>query len=212
MFPNFHFSVELWRKNTEYGVWVSNQGRIKLIKNKTILEPRIDCSGYCQVFTQCGAISVHRLVAYTWLGDKRNEKYTVDHINSNKRDNSVKNLRWVSAEVNTAYACFTQSCITVEETHPQTAVEEDEQLLVSLWNNALGEEIRGRALRALFNSGKIKIRTSAGDIPNEESLLKISQKFANNVELIKFYGRILKASAKKEKYCNLLWYVEAAND
>ena len=93
MLPKIHLSVERWRKNTEYGVWVSNQGRVRLLKNKKLLEPRIDKAGYCLVFTDMGAIRVHRLVAYTWLGDRRNEKYTVDHINSNKRDNSIKNLR-----------------------------------------------------------------------------------------------------------------------
>ena len=100
MLPKLHFSIERWRKNTEYGVWVSNQGNVKLIKNKETLSPRINGSGYCMVFTELGAVLVHRLVAYTWLGGKRNAKYNIDHINSNKRDNSVKNLRWVTKEIN----------------------------------------------------------------------------------------------------------------
>ena len=127
MLPIFHFSIERWRKNTEYGVWVSNQGRVRLIKNKQYLEPRINQGGYCMVFTDAGLVFVHRLVAYTWLGGKRNAKYNIDHINANKRDNSVKNLRWVEREVNLAYAAFNACTSSLEETYPQTSVEQDEK-------------------------------------------------------------------------------------
>ena len=109
MLPNLHFSIERWRKNEEYGVWVSTHGRIRLIKNKDVLNPRISQSGYCVVFTDKGREFVHRLVAYTWLGGKRNAKYNIDHINSNKRDNSVRNLRWIEVELNQDYAKYTST-------------------------------------------------------------------------------------------------------
>lgn len=211
MFPKIHISIERWRKNEEYGVYVSNQGNVKLIKNKKYLEPRIDSKGYCQVFTEKGAISIHRLVAYTWLGDKRNEQYTVDHINSNKRDNSVKNLRWMSADLNAAYGQFTKSEVVSEE-DPLTAIERDEKLMKIMWDTSLNEKVRGNALRELFKNGKMRIRTDKGDIPDENSLLTMSHKLAGSMKLSQFCGRILKASASKTKYCNLTWYVEAKND
>ena len=98
---------------------------------------------------------MHRLVAYTWLGDRRNEKYTIDHINSNKRDNRAKNLRWVSEEINLAYAKFTKCDENLEETIPQTAIEQDENTV--FWkqvnNKSLEEATRGRALLVLFSKG-----------------------------------------------------------
>ena len=129
MFPNFHFSIERWRKNTEYGVWVSTEGRIRLIQNKELLNVRIDKKGYCVVFTEKGQQLVHRLVAYTWLGDKRNEKYNIDHINSNKRDNSVKNLRWVKIEINTQYAQYTQTQLDSIECIEKAEAEVSEKSL-----------------------------------------------------------------------------------
>ena len=210
MLPKIHLSIERWRKNTEYGVWVSNQGRVKLLKNKKFLEPRIDKAGYCLVFTDMGAIRVHRLVAYTWLGDRRNEKYTVDHINSNKRDNSVKNLRWVSEEVNLEYAKFTQCDTHVEETKPQTAIEQDENTVFwKQFNNKCNDEVtRGRALLVLFSKGLISIRTNDGTVPNQNTLTDMSHKMAGSVKLDKFAGRLLKAAEKEEKYCYRNWYVE----
>lgn len=138
MLPNFHFSIERWRKNIEYGVWVSTEGRVRLIQNKEFLNARIDKSGYCVVFTEKGQQFVHRLVAYTWLGDKRNEKYNIDHINSNKRDNSIKNLRWVKIEINTQYAKYTQTqldsvdCIEKAEAEEKPLRERITQKQVSL--------------------------------------------------------------------------------
>ena len=211
MFPHFHFSIERWRKNTEYGVWVSNQGQVRLIKNKKFLEPRINKDGYCIVFTEVGAISVHRLVAYTWLGDKRNEKYTIDHINSNKRDNRVKNLRWVSEEINLAYASFTKCDImNIEETLPQTAIEQDENTV--FWkqfnNKSADEATRGKALLILFSKGLISIKTNDGPVPTQGALVDMSHKLACSVKLDKFAGRILKAAEKEEKYCCHNWYIE----
>ena len=208
MFPQLHFSIERWRKNEEYGVWVSNQGRIRLIKNKEFLTTRVNSKGYLLVFTEKGLISVHRLVAYTWLGDKRNEKYTIDHINFNKRDNSVKNLRWVSAEINQAYAKLTFINNTVEETEPQTSTEED---MIIVLNNKLDEKTRGRALKALHKTGKMIIKAD-NELLTDETILQMSHKLGNNANLEDFYGRILKASAAKKKYCGFNWHVEAVGE
>lgn len=214
MLPKIHLSIERWRKNTEYGVWVSNQGRIRLIKNKKFLEPRIDKDGYCLVFTDIGAIKVHRLVAYTWLGDRRNEKYTIDHINSNKRDNRVRNLRWMSEENNLAYAKFTQCDKDLEETKPQTAIEQDENTV--FWkhvNNRNADEVtRGRALLVLFSKGLVTIKTEDGAVPTHNALADMSRKMACGVKLDKFAGRILKAAEKEEKYCYHHWSVERVDD
>lgn len=210
MIPKIHISIERWRKNSEYGVWVSNQGRIRLIKNKKYLEPRIDKNGYCLVFTNAGAIKVHRLVAYTWLGDRRNEKYTVDHINSNKRDNRVSNLRWVSEEINLAYAEFTKCDTKLEETKPQIAIEQDENAVFwqRLNNKNVDEVTRGRALLVLFSKGLIKIKTDDGPVPTQAALTDMSHKMACSIKLDKFAGRLLKAAEKEEKYCDHNWYVE----
>lgn len=207
MLPKLHFSIERWRKNTEYGVWVSNQGNIKLVKNRKPLEPRINEDGYCMVFTELGVISVHRLVAYTWLGGKRNAKYNIDHINSNKRDNSVKNLRWVTKEINLEYAAYTR-CKSLKETKPQTSVEQDEDILSILFNTTLLEEQRIEELKKLFEEKKIQIKYDNQVITEYSQLEEVKgRKATKSADLNKFIIRVLFAAGSKAHYCGSLWKV-----
>lgn len=208
MFPRIHISIERWRKNTEYGVWVSNKGRVRLIKNKTYLEPRINGKGYCIYFTERGAIMAHRLVAYTWMGGKRSEEYTIDHINSNKRDNRVSNLRWVTEEVNKAYASFIICDNQLEEPKLRPSIEEEEVLWATINNNSVDENARGQALIKLLESNLIKLRADAIEVTDKGVLNDLHNKLANGTDLEKFAGRVVKVVNKYKCYCNHFWFLE----
>lgn len=211
MLPHFHFSIERWRKNTEYGVWVSTQGRIRLIRNKSYLEPRINGNGYCYVFTDKGPQAVHRLVAYTWLGDKREATYTVDHINSNKRDNSIKNLRWISEENNQGYAQFKtvpQKSTPKESEKTEHVIENESLQFATLFNDRLDEKTRGRTALALWKAHKIDIRGDTINFRDVDDMNSKKNKLAQGIELEKFLGRIMKVANRYKTYCNHFWYVK----
>lgn len=98
---NLHFHIERWKYNSEYELYVSSDGRIKNNKRKPI-KPKLNAAGYFYVRLSNGCCkNVHRIVAETYLGKQEG---TIDHINGNKRDNSVRNLEWVSEAENVARA------------------------------------------------------------------------------------------------------------
>lgn len=212
MFPSIHFSIERWRKNEEYGVWVSTQGRIRLIKNKEFLNIRINSGGYCVVFTEKGQEYVHRLVAYTWLGGKRNAKYNIDHINSNKRDNSVRNLRWIEKELNLAYAAYTQTSLPIsEELPPIPAIERTEELLQKVYNQNLNKETRGTALITLLKENVIQVACD-GNIVKIDDTLKRKMGTLNTTNKM-FAGGIAQAACSNKPYCTHTWTIqEIKND
>lgn len=92
---NICFEVERWKYNEQYEVWVSTKGHIK-DKNKKLVTPRMTPGGYLYYKKK----AVHRLVMETWRPLDNSNRMTVDHLNQNKRDNSLENLEWVSTEEN----------------------------------------------------------------------------------------------------------------
>lgn len=77
---------------------VSNRWHLGLKRDYyEVVKPCINKSGYNQINTPTGTTLVHRLVAKTFLG---NSSLEIDHINGNKQNNSISNLRYVTHEEN----------------------------------------------------------------------------------------------------------------
>ena len=100
-FPKITLRIERWKFNKEYGVYVSTLGNFKS-KDKKDLRIKINKNGYCLVRTPAykHRILAHRLVMLTWRPNLDAENLTVDHLDHNKRNNSVANLEWVTEEEN----------------------------------------------------------------------------------------------------------------
>jgi len=206
MLPKIHLTIERWRKNKEYGVYVSTCGRVKLIKNKEILNPRINERGYCTVFTDKGAVMVHRLVAYTWLGGKRNAMYNVDHINSNKRDNSIKNLRWVTIEVNNQYAQYTQTNIVPATTElvEETPIEKIEDEFAILYSKEVDINDKLKIFEQLYKDKRLYLKYNGRAIVEYLQLFDI--KFPGNKPRKNvFLEKVINACINGQEYGGYKW-------
>ena len=64
------------------------------------MTPYIDTAGYEQLTIRVNGVRkvcpVHRLVAFAFHGPPPDKSYTVDHIDRNKINNNVSNLRWAT--------------------------------------------------------------------------------------------------------------------
>lgn len=108
----------MWKKLKEdHNYMISENGQIMRRNNGLILKPFINNYGYYRVSLYTGSRKtrknylVHRLVASNWLGELDDNKY-IDHINQDKSNNRVDNLRIVSHEENMHYYWYEQRFIT----------------------------------------------------------------------------------------------------
>lgn len=107
----------MWKKLKDYDYEVSDNGDVRHYKHKKIRKQRTIDGGYKAVKIlnkttgKYRLVRVHRLVAEAFLGDT--EGMLVDHINRNRIDNHVSNLRLATGLQNAKNRshCETCSCV-----------------------------------------------------------------------------------------------------
>lgn len=98
---------------------VTSWGRVYDMTTGRFLKPEVTKKGYLRVdlYDEYGKrkhVKVHRLVALSFI-ENPDGKPQVDHIDGNKQNNSVTNLRWCTDEENKRYQ--REFCIAVTKKH-----------------------------------------------------------------------------------------------
>ena len=93
--------MEEFRKIAEFENYsISNLGNVRNDTTGRILIPHLNTNGYMALTLVKEYLRyIHRLVAIAFIPNPENKKQ-VDHINGDKTDNRVENLRWVTVSEN----------------------------------------------------------------------------------------------------------------
>ena len=94
-------SWEVLKFNDEYEINNRYPYQIRKIKNKRILSESVRNDGYIQINLNCKPYKKHRIIAFQWIeNDDPETKTEIDHIDRDKLNNRIDNLRWVSRSEN----------------------------------------------------------------------------------------------------------------
>ena len=153
IFPTLILRVERWKFNKDYGVYVSTLGNFK-DRHKRRLPIKVGFNGYCWVQTEASNswVLAHRLVMFTWKPIPDAERLTVDHLNHNKRDNSLNNLEWVTREENVRRAKRDYIKLVNPE-EEERRLSEEAQKLEDLRLARISEKARRKAERLASIAG-----------------------------------------------------------
>lgn len=109
------FEQEEWKKIKDMHYLISNYGRIKNTITNRILKPSIACGYYKIRLSDQGKVQdflIHYLVYQNFINNNIPKDYIIDHIDGNKLNNNVKNLRAISKSENVKQALYVQNLNT----------------------------------------------------------------------------------------------------
>lgn len=137
-------------------IW--NRVRSNIWKKSKILSLNsLSTSGYSQVSIKNKKRFVHRLVALTFISNSEN-KPEVNHIDSNKLNNNMNNLEWVTSKENSQHCIKIGNMPKGEKSYTSKLTEQQVKLI-------LKSNKKHTELAKLFNTS----RRNIGHIKKGES-------------------------------------------
>ena len=97
--PVIDIEGENWKRIEDTSYEISDCGRLRRKGQRKLINGTLSIDGYVQVNINKQLRRVHRLVAQAFIPNPE-DKELVDHIDGNRTNNHINNLRWVTAEEN----------------------------------------------------------------------------------------------------------------
>lgn len=147
--------MEQWAQIDEFPNYkVSSLGRIYNTKNQRFIKPVETSSGYLVVCLYKDACRhtpkrVHRLVAQAFIPNINNWP-DINHIDENKRNNTVSNLEWCTPKYNSNYGTRTQRAVATWKANPKAV--EASRINGHKAHEALKKKVRCLESNQIFNS------------------------------------------------------------
>lgn len=98
---------EIWKEFDNY--FVSSKGRIRHKIKNNLLQPTITCGYYKVRLSNNGLVKdymIHQLVYLVFKGEYNKESYIIDHIDGDKLNNDINNLRLLTKSENVIAAYY----------------------------------------------------------------------------------------------------------
>ena len=157
MLENIKLENELWVDCPHYeeDYMVSNIGRIWSKISNQLMGYNLSWNGYRRVSLMRNGKSryerVSRLVALAFIGEAPEGKTQIDHIDRNRKNDCVENLRWVSPQENNRNRCNNRAVYQIDLATGKiiaqygTVAEANEALGRNPGNGAIWHCIAGRS-------------------------------------------------------------------
>lgn len=211
-FPRFHITIERWKFNEQHKVWVSNQGNV-LDEEKSPIRVKTTNRKYMVCVINHIPVSLHRLVLTTWKPCKNMEKLTVDHLDSNPRNNRLSNLEWVTEQENKARAAENYFSISPSEEEKFEArlrslkAEEKKEREANFGMRK--EEMRDKKLNILterFTRGELKVECNGMEL-NIENCFEffVANNGSPSVPVQRVVRRLITHAYSGSKYIGKVW-------
>lgn len=150
-------------------------------KNK-FLKQTINKYGYCKVKLQKNKYkklySVHRLVAETFI-DNPNNYPCVNHIDSNKTNNNIKNLEWVTYKQNTEHAIKNHRFDNMAKTNKER-MKRNKVYLISNGYKKANEKRSKKVMQYDKNKNLIKTYKSISEASRQTKINTVSISYSAN--------------------------------
>lgn len=138
LFRSISLPGERWKhaKGFSSNYFVSDMGRLLTLthhggKHPAIMKPAKDGSGYWRTAMDGKTVKVHRIVAENWLSNPLGLP-CVNHLNSDRSDNSVANLEWCSVKYNAWYGVHHGRVKTARHPRQDLLTKEERTNIVQL--------------------------------------------------------------------------------
>ena len=203
--------MEEYKKVNNYNTYsISNNGNVRNDNTNHILKPQINKGGYYRVVLHKNGImksnNIHRLVAVAFIENSDN-KPCIDHINNDKLNNNINNLRWCTYQENNRNASIrsdNSSGVKGVSFHKRDKKWESYIIIHGIKNHLGSFNTKEEAIQARLNKAKKEFGIYINACELNELKPKI-QKIINDVVKLKnsYINDILKIKNKLHQVLNM---------